>query len=73
MGGTSVLPRTVVGAGLAVAEDVGATVADGLAVGVGLALAGAVQPPTMSAATISRTRVFKTSMFGHEASGRHHA
>jgi hypothetical protein len=46
IGGTSALPRTVVGAGEAVGDCV--TIAEGLAVGVGLVLAGVTQAPTAS-------------------------
>ena len=54
-GGTSAVPRTIVGEGVTVGEA--ATVADGLAVGVGLELAGATQAPTASDATIRKADV----------------
>src|SRR2546430_280885 len=47
IGGTSVLPRTAVGAGEAVRD--GATVGEGLAVGVGTVLAGVTHAPTTDA------------------------
>jgi SAM-dependent methyltransferase len=69
IGGTSAVPRTVVGDGATVGE--GAGFADELtdAVGVGLELAGAVHAPTMRAADKSRTAIFMAQMFAHEASG----
>jgi hypothetical protein len=57
-GGTSALPRTGVGEGVTVGDGATVPAADGLAVGVGLELAGAVQAPTTSAAVTSRTAFF---------------
>jgi hypothetical protein len=56
IGGTSVLPRTVVGEGATLGDD--DRVADGLTVGVGLALAGAVHAVTASEAVTRRTAAF---------------
>jgi hypothetical protein len=58
IGGTSAVPRTVVGEGATVGE--GAWLADELtdALGIGLDAAGAVHAPTMRVATISGTAVF---------------
>jgi hypothetical protein len=56
IGGTSALPRTVVGDSETVGD--GAAVADGLPVGVELELAGVTQAPTTSVAMIRLTGDF---------------
>ena len=64
-GGTSVLPRTVVGRGETVGD--GATIGDELAVGVGLVLAGVTQAPTASIAAVRRAAVLTAVIFRYRA------
>jgi hypothetical protein len=61
IGGTSALPRTVVGSGEAVGD--GVTVGEGFAVGVGLALAGMTQAPTASDAAVKRAAILIGAIF----------
>ena len=61
IGGTSAVPRALVGDGETVGD--GATVGDGLTVGSGLVLAGATQAPIESDAVIRRAAVLIASIF----------
>jgi hypothetical protein len=64
-GGTSVLPRTVVGKGEAVGD--GAAIGEELAVSVGRVLAGVTQAPIANIAAIRRAAVLMAAIFRYRA------
>ena len=63
IGGTSAAPRPSVGEGDAVADREGATVAERVAVGVGLVVAGVTQPATAMDAAIRTAAARTASIF----------